>query len=120
MSIRLGDTIDDFCVKCKRLTNHHIVSVVGDSPAKVRCCSCYHDHDYRFEQPEPKKPTKKQLEEEDRKAKQAAGEEVESDDVDTDDVDDDSDDVDDDPVDAEAFVADAEIEEPPTPRKRKR
>jgi len=69
--MRLGDLIDDFCVKCKRLTNHHIVSLVEDNPAKVRCCSCYHDHDYRFEQPEPKKPTKKQIEEENEKAKRA-------------------------------------------------
>ncbi len=73
MSIRLGDTIDDFCVKCKRLTNHHIVSVVEDNPAKVRCCSCYHDHDYRFEQPEPKKLTKKQLEAENAKTNQRLG-----------------------------------------------
>lgn len=67
MHNRLGDTIDDFCVKCKRLTNHHIVSMMEEDPAKVRCCSCYHDHDYRFEQPEPKKLTKKQLEEENAK-----------------------------------------------------
>lgn len=73
MSFRLGDTIDDFCVKCKRLTNHHIVSLVEDNPAKVRCCSCYHDHDYRFEQPEPKKPSKKQLEEENARTKRVAG-----------------------------------------------
>jgi hypothetical protein len=53
--MRLGDTIDDYCVKCKRLTNHHIVSIVDDEPAKVRCCSCYHDHDYLNEEVPEKK-----------------------------------------------------------------
>jgi len=59
--LRLGDTIDDFCVKCKRLTNHAIVSIVGDQAAKVRCRTCYHEHDYRHEQPPPsRKDLKKQ------------------------------------------------------------
>jgi len=52
---RLGDVIDDFCVKCKRLTNHAIVSIVADQAAKVRCRTCYHEHDYRHEQPPPSK-----------------------------------------------------------------
>jgi len=53
--LRLGDIIDDFCVKCKRLTNHAIVSIVDEQAAKVRCRTCYHDHDYRHEQPPPSK-----------------------------------------------------------------
>src|SRR5690348_11271037 len=58
---RLGDIIDDFCVKCRRLTNHAIVSLVNHDPAKVRCRTCYHDHDYRHEQAPPsKKDLKKQ------------------------------------------------------------
>ncbi len=52
---RLGDVIDDFCVKCKRLTNHSIVSLVNNAPAKVRCRTCYNDHDYRHEQQPPSK-----------------------------------------------------------------
>lgn len=43
---RLGDIIDDYCVKCKRLTNHAIVSLMDEKPAKVRCCSCYKEHDF--------------------------------------------------------------------------
>lgn len=62
---RLGDVIDDFCVKCRRLTNHSIVSIVDDAAAKVRCRTCYHDHDYRHEQAPP---TKKEL----KKAEEAA------------------------------------------------
>ena len=55
---RLGDIIDDYCVKCKRLTNHAIVSLLDDEAAKVRCQSCYSDHDYRRE---VVPPTKKEL-----------------------------------------------------------
>jgi hypothetical protein len=52
---RLGDVIDDFCVRCKRITNHAIVSMVESAPAKVRCRTCYNDHDYRHEQAPPSK-----------------------------------------------------------------
>lgn len=59
--MRLGDVIDDFCVKCRRVTNHSIVSLVNGEAAKVRCRTCYHDHDYRHEQAPPsKKDLKKQ------------------------------------------------------------
>ncbi len=55
MDLRLGDVIDDYCVKCRRLTNHSIVSLVEGTAAKVRCRTCYSDHDYRKEQPPPSK-----------------------------------------------------------------
>jgi len=53
--IRLGDDIDDFCVRCKRIMNHAVVSVIGGAPAKVRCRTCHSDHDYRHEQAPPPK-----------------------------------------------------------------
>ena len=52
---RLGDIIDDFCVKCRRLTNHAIVSLLNGAAAKVRCRTCYSDHDYRNEIAPPSK-----------------------------------------------------------------
>ena len=55
MRARLGDDIDDFCVKCKRIMNHAVVSLLNDEPAKVRCKTCHNDHDYRHEQPPPPK-----------------------------------------------------------------
>jgi hypothetical protein len=59
--IRLGDDIDDFCVRCKRVTNHVVVSVVKAAPAKVRCRTCHSDHDFRNEQaPPPKVDLRKQ------------------------------------------------------------
>ncbi|HEX7359957.1 MAG TPA: hypothetical protein VF283_05670 [Bryobacteraceae bacterium] len=55
--------IDDHCVKCRRVTNHSIVSLVDGQAAKVRCRTCYHDHDYRHEQPPPSKKELKKAEE---------------------------------------------------------
>jgi hypothetical protein len=58
---RLGDVIDDFCVRCKRIMNHAVVSIVNAEPAKVRCRTCHSDHDYRHEQaPPPKTDPRKQ------------------------------------------------------------
>jgi hypothetical protein len=57
---RLGDDVDDYCLKCKRITNHSIVSLLNEEPAKVRCRTCYNDHDYRrCEIPPSKKELKK-------------------------------------------------------------
>jgi hypothetical protein len=53
--VRLGDVIDDFCVKCKRIMNHSVVSMLNGEPAKVRCRTCHSDHDYRHEQAPPPK-----------------------------------------------------------------
>ncbi|MEZ5401901.1 MAG: hypothetical protein R2729_19665 [Bryobacteraceae bacterium] len=59
--IRLGDDIDDYCIKCKRVTNHAVVSLMNDEAAKVRCRSCYNEHDFRHEQAPPtRKELKKQ------------------------------------------------------------
>jgi hypothetical protein len=60
--LRLGDVIDDHCVKCRRLTNHSIVSIIDGAAAKVRCRTCYHDHDYRHEQAPPSKKDLKKAE----------------------------------------------------------
>lgn len=60
MPYRLGDDVDDYCIKCKRLTNHSIVSLLNEDPAKVRCRTCYNDHDFRrCEIPPSKKDLKK-------------------------------------------------------------
>src|ERR1039458_185566 len=53
--IRLGDDIDDFCVRCKRVMNHNVVSVLNGLAAKVRCRTCHSDHDFRHEQAPPPK-----------------------------------------------------------------
>lgn len=60
--LRLGDIIDDYCIKCRRMTNHAIVSIVEGQAAKVRCRSCYHDHTYLHEQIPPSKKDLKKAE----------------------------------------------------------
>lgn len=60
--MRLGDVIDDHCIKCRRVTNHSIVSLLNGEAAKVRCRTCYHDHDYRHEQAPPTKKELKKME----------------------------------------------------------
>jgi hypothetical protein len=60
--LRLGDVLDDHCIKCRRVTNHSIVSILNGAAAKVRCRTCYHDHDYRFEQAPPSKKELKRQE----------------------------------------------------------
>jgi hypothetical protein len=59
---RLGDVIDDYCIKCRRVTNHSIVSILNGEAAKVRCRTCYHDHDYRHEEIPPSKKDLKKAE----------------------------------------------------------
>ncbi len=59
---RLGDVIDDHCIKCRRVTNHSIVSIINTEAAKVRCRTCYHDHDYRHEIAPPSKKDLKKME----------------------------------------------------------
>ena len=62
MELRLGDIIDDHCIKCRRLTNHSIVSMMEGEVAKVRCRSCYHEHSYLHEQAPPSKKDLKKAE----------------------------------------------------------
>ena len=44
--MRLGDTIDDHCSRCKRITDHAIVAMVGDDVVKVLCRTCNSEHMY--------------------------------------------------------------------------
>jgi hypothetical protein len=60
--LRLGDIIDDYCIKCRRMTNHAIVSLMEGQVAKVRCRSCYHEHNYLHEQIPPSKKDLKKAE----------------------------------------------------------
>jgi hypothetical protein len=45
--LRLGDDIEDYCVKCKRVTDHSVLAIVNEKPAKVRCRTCYHEQEFR-------------------------------------------------------------------------
>jgi hypothetical protein len=45
--MRLGDYIDDYCSRCKRSTDHSIVSMVGEEVSKVRCRTCDSEHNFK-------------------------------------------------------------------------
>lgn len=38
--MRLGDYIDDYCSRCKRSTDHAVVSMEGEAVQRVRCRTC--------------------------------------------------------------------------------
>ena len=45
--MRLGDDIDDHCSRCKRTTDHSVVSVLGEEVLITRCRTCGSEHKYR-------------------------------------------------------------------------
>jgi hypothetical protein len=45
--MRLGDTIDDYCSRCKREMDHSVVSMSGEEVQKVRCRTCDYEHNFR-------------------------------------------------------------------------
>lgn len=44
---RLGDILDDYCPRERRLTNHAIVAMIGDEVKQTRCTTCDCDHEYK-------------------------------------------------------------------------
>lgn len=46
-SLRLGDIVDDYCPRERRVTNHAIVAIVEDAIRRTRCTTCDHEHEYR-------------------------------------------------------------------------
>lgn len=45
--VRLGDIIEDYCSRCRLLTDHSVAAMVDGTVKKVRCRTCQSDHDYR-------------------------------------------------------------------------
>jgi hypothetical protein len=45
--LRLGDVLDDYCPREKRLSNHVIVALVGDQVRTTRCATCDFEHVYK-------------------------------------------------------------------------
>jgi hypothetical protein len=43
----VGDIIDARCTKCRMVTNHVIVAMLGSKPADVQCNTCHGTHRYR-------------------------------------------------------------------------
>ena len=45
--LRLGDLVDDYCPRERRITNHAIVAIVEDAIRQTRCTACETDHVYK-------------------------------------------------------------------------
>ena len=45
--LRLGDILDDYCTRERRLTNHAVVAMVGDDVKQTRCTTCDTEHEYK-------------------------------------------------------------------------
>ena len=44
---RLGDILDDYCPRERRVTNHAVVAIVDDDVKQTRCTTCDAEHEYR-------------------------------------------------------------------------
>ena len=45
--LRLGDILDDYCTRERRLTNHAVVAMVGADVKQTRCTTCDTEHEYK-------------------------------------------------------------------------
>src|SRR3981081_4047992 len=45
--LRLGDILDDYCPRERRVTNHVVVAMVGDDVKQTRCTTCDAEHEYK-------------------------------------------------------------------------
>src|SRR5579863_9513849 len=53
---RLGDLIDDYCLRCKLLLNHAVASMMDGQVVKVICQTCFTEHAFRHGEGGKKKP----------------------------------------------------------------
>jgi hypothetical protein len=44
---RLGDIVDDYCPRERRITNHAVVAMVGDEVRQTRCTTCDSEHKFK-------------------------------------------------------------------------
>jgi translation initiation factor IF-2 len=44
---RLGDILDDYCPRERRVTNHAVVAMVGHDVKQTRCTTCDAEHEYK-------------------------------------------------------------------------
>jgi hypothetical protein len=45
--LRLGDILDDYCPRERRITNHAVVAMVGSEVRQTRCTTCDSEHAYK-------------------------------------------------------------------------
>jgi len=62
--LRLGDLVDDYCPRERRITNHAIVAIVEDAIRQTRCTACEADHVYKGGKAPVRKKTARSMEDE--------------------------------------------------------
>ncbi len=45
--VRLGDIVDDYCPRERRVTNHAVVAMIEDEVRQTRCTACDTEHPYK-------------------------------------------------------------------------
>src|SRR5687767_13459121 len=45
--LRLGDILDDYCTRERRVTNHAVVAMIEDEIKQTRCTTCDAEHPYK-------------------------------------------------------------------------
>jgi len=45
--LRLGDILDDYCPRERRVTNHAVVAMIEDTVKQTRCTTCDAEHPYK-------------------------------------------------------------------------
>src|SRR3954447_15105387 len=53
--LRLGDILDDYCPRERRVTNHAVVAMVEEDVKQTRCTTCDAEHVYKGGKPPRKK-----------------------------------------------------------------
>lgn len=53
--VRLGDILDDYCPRERRITNHAVVAMINDEVKQTRCTTCDADHEYKHAKVPPQR-----------------------------------------------------------------
>jgi hypothetical protein len=56
--LRLGDILDDYCPRERRVTNHAVVAMVGSEVKQTRCTTCDTEHEYKRAKAPPQRKKK--------------------------------------------------------------
>ena len=56
--VRLGDVLDDYCPRERRVTNHAVVAIVGSDIKLTRCTTCDTEHAYKAARVPPRRQTR--------------------------------------------------------------
>ena len=56
--LRLGDIVDDYCPRERRITNHAIVAMIDEEVKQTRCTTCDADHEYKHARIPPQRKKK--------------------------------------------------------------